>query len=75
MNAIRVETFLNGDTLYLPQLKPLFGKSVEIVVTEISQKANDPMGERWKSPLAGTVIKYTDPLEPATSPDEWESNR
>jgi hypothetical protein len=31
---IRIETTLNGETLYLPQLKPLVGKSVEIIVRE-----------------------------------------
>ena len=34
MTAIRIETTINSETLYLPQLKPLVGKSVEIVVRE-----------------------------------------
>jgi hypothetical protein len=34
MNAIRIETTIDSDTLYLPQLKPLLGKSVEIIVRE-----------------------------------------
>lgn len=34
MNDIRIETILDSDTLYLPQLKPLMGKSVEILVRE-----------------------------------------
>jgi hypothetical protein len=34
MIAIRIETVLDSDTLHLPQLKPLVGKSVEIVVRE-----------------------------------------
>jgi hypothetical protein len=34
MDVIRIETLLVDDTLYLPQLKPLVGKSVEITVRE-----------------------------------------
>lgn len=37
MNAIRIETTLNSETLYLPQLTPLLGKEVEIVVKEIAK--------------------------------------
>jgi hypothetical protein len=34
MTAIRIETTINSETLHLPQLKPLVGKSVEIIVRE-----------------------------------------
>lgn len=34
MNAIRIETTINSETLYLPQLKPLIGRSVEIIIKE-----------------------------------------
>jgi hypothetical protein len=34
MTAIRIETTIDSETLYLPQLKPLLGKNVEIVVRE-----------------------------------------
>ncbi len=34
MDTIRIETMLDSDTLYLPQLLPLLGKPVEIVVRE-----------------------------------------
>jgi hypothetical protein len=48
MNTIRIETTLDSETLYLPQLKPLMGKSVEIVVQEIASPSvlpatQDPM--------------------------------
>jgi hypothetical protein len=36
MNAIRIRTTLNSDTLHLPELKPLLGKPVEIIVLEDS---------------------------------------
>jgi hypothetical protein len=34
MTAIRIETMIDSETLHLPQLKPLVGKSVEIIVRE-----------------------------------------
>jgi len=34
MNAIRIRTTLDSDTLHLPELKPLVGKAVEIIVLE-----------------------------------------
>jgi hypothetical protein len=34
MNAIRIRTRLDSDTPHLPELKPLIGKTVEIIVRE-----------------------------------------
>ena len=34
MNAIRIHTRIESDTLRLPELKPLVGKDVEIIVLE-----------------------------------------
>jgi hypothetical protein len=34
MNAIRIRTTLESETLYLPELKPLIGRAVEIIVLE-----------------------------------------
>jgi len=34
MTTIRIETTINSETLHLPQLNPLVGKSVEIIVRE-----------------------------------------
>ena len=34
MDAIRINTTLDSDTLYLPQVRPLIGKTVEIIVRE-----------------------------------------
>jgi hypothetical protein len=75
MTAIRIETTIDSDTLHLPQLKPLMGKSVEIIVREMPQRAERPSAGSWVSPLVGSVIHYTDPFEPAVPPDEWEANR
>jgi hypothetical protein len=34
MNAIRIRRKLESDTLHLPELRPLIGREVEIVVSE-----------------------------------------
>jgi hypothetical protein len=34
MNAVRIRRQLDSDTLHLPELKPLIGKNVEIIVLE-----------------------------------------
>lgn len=47
MNAIRIETLLEGETLYLPQLRPLVGKSVEIVVREKTLPVVSPGTSEW----------------------------
>ncbi|HEX6962728.1 MAG TPA: hypothetical protein VF175_12735 [Lacipirellula sp.] len=73
MSVIRIETQISGDTLYLPQLSALIGKSVEIVVTELPVQPRAESPEKWVSPLAGTVIEYTDPFGPVVSPTDWKA--
>jgi hypothetical protein len=34
MDAIRVRKKINSETVYLPELRPLIGKTVEIIVRE-----------------------------------------
>ena len=34
MNAVRIRRKLDSETLHLPELKPLLGKNVEIIVLE-----------------------------------------
>jgi len=41
MNAVRIRRRLESDTLHLPELKPLIGKNVEIIVQE---KLADDLG-------------------------------
>ncbi|HJQ81948.1 MAG TPA: hypothetical protein VJ828_18425 [Lacipirellulaceae bacterium] len=47
MTAIRIETTIDSETLYLPQLKPLVGKSVEIIVREKSAPIVTPPTRNW----------------------------
>jgi hypothetical protein len=39
MNAIRIRKKLDSDTLYLPELRPLLGQTVEIIVLEDESRA------------------------------------
>jgi hypothetical protein len=47
MASIRIDTTIDSETLYLPQLKPLVGKSVEIIVREKSGPVVSPPISRW----------------------------
>jgi len=47
MSTIRIETTIDSDTLYLPQLKPLVGKSVEIIVRERATPIVTPATSDW----------------------------
>jgi len=47
MIAIRIETTIDSETLHLPQLKPLVGKSVEIIVREKSGPVITPGTNDW----------------------------
>jgi hypothetical protein len=47
MTAIRIETTIDSETLYLPQLKPLVGKSVEIIVREKATPVVTPPISSW----------------------------
>jgi hypothetical protein len=47
MTAIRIETTIDSETLYLPQLKSLVGKSVEIIVREKAIPIVTPPVSSW----------------------------
>lgn len=59
MDAIHINTKLDSDTLYLPQVRPLIGKTVEIIVREEvgageqGQNGLGPQRSDWKTALAG----------------------
>jgi hypothetical protein len=75
MTAIRIETIVDSETLYLPQLKPLVGKSVEIIVRPIPDQMRAIDNTSAANPLAGSVLEYAEPLEPAVPPSDWEASR
>lgn len=39
MNTIRIRKQIDSETLYLPELKPLLGRTVEITISESSEAA------------------------------------
>jgi len=51
MNAVRIRRKLDSDTLYLPELKPLIGKNVEIIVLEESAPAILPGTGDWDAAM------------------------
>ncbi len=71
MNAIRIRKKLDSETLYLPELRSLLGKTVEITVREESTDN----GQAWVNPLRGSVLRDDDPFEPAVASEDWEANR
>ena len=48
MNAIRIRRKLDSDTLHLPELQPLIGKNVEIIVQEMQVPATTPGTGDWE---------------------------
>jgi hypothetical protein len=47
MNAVRIRRKLESDMLHLPELKPLIGKEVEIIVLEEQSPAITPGTGDW----------------------------
>ncbi|MEN9870070.1 MAG: hypothetical protein RLZZ171_1058 [Cyanobacteriota bacterium] len=70
MNAHRIETALteNGK-LSLQNLPFKKGDEVEIIILDRSSSKTTTDSY----PLRGTVIRYDDPFEPATSAEDWEA--
>jgi hypothetical protein len=78
MQAIRIKQRLDSETLHLPQVRPLLGKQVEIIVLEDEPTAvpgSRPTDEAERYPLRGSVLRDDDPFGPAVPPEDWEANR
>lgn len=43
MNAIRVHTRIDSETLHLPELREMIGKSVQITIREEAERAETPL--------------------------------
>lgn len=67
MNAIRIRRKLESDTPHLPELKPLVGKNVEIIVFEdvVPNAPADAVDSPVENRLQGSVLRYEEPFEPA----------
>ena len=71
MNAVRIRCRLESDTLHLPELKPLIGKTVEIIVLEEPMPAVTPETGDWAA-----AEKAADELrESGYDFDAWRKQR
>ncbi len=83
MATIHIHRQLSSETL--PELRPLIGKMVDIIVREadgpiVSEEIDKSdwlveAGDLLNNPLAGSVLRYDDPFGPAIPADEWEANQ
>ena len=71
MNAIRIKRHLDSETLHIPELRPLLGKDVEIVVREETADVA-PSEEILRKELEGTILRDDDPFAPVAEAD-WEA--
>ena len=56
MNAVRVRKHVDSDTLHLPELRPMIGKDVEIIVIEDSEAPRNAAPDVQKlRELAGQI--------------------
>ncbi len=65
MNAIRIRKHLDSETLHLPELRELVGKTVEIIVLEEAAERS------FKDPGCFDDLPPRKPL----TPEEWEALR
>ena len=68
MTAIRLHERLDSDTLHLPELRPLIGKNVEIIVQEEPEPAAGPYDALFE--LAGNDV-----VEPEAYTTDREANK
>jgi hypothetical protein len=62
MNSIRIQTRLESTTLDLPELSPLIGRRVEIIVSENGDFAMDPMEALRSSPASASAELFDEAL-------------
>ncbi len=65
---VRIKRHLDSETVYLPEIRELVGRDVEIVVRELPVASD----ESRDAPLRGSVLKYDDPFGPV-SENDWEA--
>jgi hypothetical protein len=60
MNAIRIHRQIDSDTLQIPELRPLIGKRVEIIVLEEAAPESSGM-DRWQPLIDAAGKDLVDP--------------
>jgi hypothetical protein len=72
MNAYKIRSIVMADgSILLKGLPFRAGKSVEVIVNDVSAQETAPPDERWKS-LQGSVTHYDDPFESAIPLEDWD---
>jgi len=69
MNAIRVKKKLDSETLHLPELRPLLGKQVEIIVLEDTAQPITNADEFWNPPSLEELARRQGVKGPASFDD------
>ena len=77
MMAYKTEATLDSRTLTLRNLPFPPGTAVEVIVLERIGAPDTTTGggtdAHEATPLAGTVLRYDDPFEPAVPPEDWDA--
>ncbi len=60
MNAIRIRKTLDSETLHLPELKPLLGRAVEIIILENGPAIHQGTGDWDAAARAVAELKAYD---------------
>ena len=69
MHVVRIRRTVESETLYLPELRPFLGKSVEIVVREEPASDVNPGTSAWDA--AGQAVRELDDYDF----DAWREQR
>lgn len=72
MTTIRVKRHIDSETVHLPELRPLIGKEVEIIVVEQNGGEMTIAEEQACYPLRGSVLRDDEPFETVGEGD-WEA--
>jgi hypothetical protein len=68
MNALRIRTHVDSETLHLPDLKQMIGKDVEIIV--LVEPPDSPIPKRKRTPgSAKGMISMSDDFAAPLPPD------
>jgi hypothetical protein len=75
LNAIRIRTRIESETLTLPELKPLIGRAVEIIVLDEQPSVRAPL--ETHETMFGLLPpkKPQTPKERATEHEQWQAMR
>jgi hypothetical protein len=73
IQAIRMKRRIDSETLHKPELRPMLGKKVEIIILEDAEQP-ETMSQLFEPPLKGSVLQENDPFEPVAE-DDWEALR